>query len=442
MMTPAVVLSLILLAPGAARAQNGGFTPRPCDISSLPPYYSGRNYKGTCYFGADGQLSYWLVRLWNPASVGGGPDAAAPVLVGSTLFLKKQQEYNRWVKADPTVGQEVAWNIAPKTRGSPFPLTVQTPEEAAANDERERQIQQSLADSRRDQEWDRLETGRRLAAQEAAKLDEIRSTSRLYGAPDLGLTSEEQMLLNMPSEQAKAYLDGEAVINAHLSSDASASRWTLTKEEAESFVVAGSDYEVNPHGWIRDPQDPDSYSLAVPSVLAETGALNLDTASIPLFTTGVRMLAAKDRLSAEMWTADQIIQDLSGGAAGLFSHSPPPADSPLGAWRAALNGRDMALLKARDLSRRSGELIKSLKPGELPAETARQLASLQAEAEQALQAEEALAQDCARMKQRFERLDKLSPAYKERVESDRAWKRIQELDKRIAERGRLLNGDR
>lgn len=88
-------LPLLLLLVGTARAQSDGLVGKPCTINE--------NMRGTCFYNADGQISYWIVRWWKDSSVGGGPENALNEIVGYPAFLKEQQEYNRWVKSAQSI---------------------------------------------------------------------------------------------------------------------------------------------------------------------------------------------------------------------------------------------------------------------------------------------------------------------------------------------------
>jgi hypothetical protein len=92
-MNPLKALPLALLLIGPAQAQSGGPVGKPCTINE--------NMKGTCFYNADGQISYWIVRWWRDSRVGGGPEGALNEIVGYPAFLKAQQEYNSWVSSSP-----------------------------------------------------------------------------------------------------------------------------------------------------------------------------------------------------------------------------------------------------------------------------------------------------------------------------------------------------
>lgn len=53
----------------------------------------GKDLRGTCFYDANGSISYWIVRHWSD----GSPDIYGPELTGYPSVLTKQQEYNRWV---------------------------------------------------------------------------------------------------------------------------------------------------------------------------------------------------------------------------------------------------------------------------------------------------------------------------------------------------------
>ena len=79
-------LPLVLLLIGPVQAQSGDLVGKPCTMNG--------NMKGTCFYNASGEVSSWIVRAWRDAVHGGGPEGDE--IVGYTIFLKEQQDYNRW----------------------------------------------------------------------------------------------------------------------------------------------------------------------------------------------------------------------------------------------------------------------------------------------------------------------------------------------------------
>jgi hypothetical protein len=105
-MNPVKTLPLFLLLIGSARVQGDGFVGKPCTINE--------NMKGTCFYKADGVISYWIIRMWLPSDLGGGPERTLDEVVGYPAFLKQQQDYNRWLKSvPPTPGLHIDVPILP-----------------------------------------------------------------------------------------------------------------------------------------------------------------------------------------------------------------------------------------------------------------------------------------------------------------------------------------
>ena len=86
--TVLILIQLLLIAP----VQGQELVGKPCVINT--------NLKGTCFYDANGDISYWIVRVWRDTALGGGPETALDEFVGYPGVLKAQQDYNRRIKED------------------------------------------------------------------------------------------------------------------------------------------------------------------------------------------------------------------------------------------------------------------------------------------------------------------------------------------------------
>lgn len=68
---------------------------KPCVISEM--------VKGSCFHDANGEVVYWIARVWADASLGGGPGSSEE-FVGYPQALKGQQTYNQLIKEDREAG--------------------------------------------------------------------------------------------------------------------------------------------------------------------------------------------------------------------------------------------------------------------------------------------------------------------------------------------------
>lgn len=112
------VILLIQLLIGVT-VQGQELVGKPCVIDP--------DMRGTCFYDARGEISYWLVRVWRPAALGGGPETALNEFVGYPGVLKAQQDYNRRIKED----KESGFYLEGKRNSSPPQTPVETIAEQA-----------------------------------------------------------------------------------------------------------------------------------------------------------------------------------------------------------------------------------------------------------------------------------------------------------------------